>query len=78
MLHEAGVPQAVAEMVVGHDSPAVHQRYARMGGEAAARHRVVSKNSITTDCADFQAVGMRTTGPISDRAGGFRTVRLHQ
>ncbi len=42
------------------------------------RHPAVSRNSITTESADAQCVGRPELGPISDRAGGFRTVRPRQ
>jgi integrase len=34
LLHEAGVPQAVAQAFVGHDSEAMHEIYVAVGGEA--------------------------------------------
>ena len=41
-------------------------------------HAVVSENWITTESVDLQCVGMRTLGPISDRAPGFHTVKFGQ
>ncbi|MFM1560821.1 MAG: YicC/YloC family endoribonuclease [Roseibacillus sp.] len=41
-------------------------------------HPVVSRNSITTECADFQSVEDPALGQISDRAPRCRTVRLRQ
>jgi integrase len=34
LLHEAGIPAAVAQAVIGHDSEAVHQQYISVGREA--------------------------------------------
>ncbi len=34
LLHEAGVPQAIAQAFIGHDSPAMHEIYVAVGGEA--------------------------------------------
>lgn len=34
LLHEHGIPQAVAQAFVGHDSPAMHEIYVAVGGEA--------------------------------------------
>jgi hypothetical protein len=39
---------------------------------------VVSRNSITTECADFQSVGRGVIVADSDSALRFRTVRLCQ
>jgi hypothetical protein len=43
-----------------------------------ASYPVVSRNSITTECADFQTVGRGGLRAISNRAPRFRTVRLRQ
>jgi hypothetical protein len=34
ILHEAGVPPAVAQAVIGHDSEAMHELYVSVGREA--------------------------------------------
>ena len=34
LLHEAGIPQAVAQALIGHDSAAIHQVYVSVGREA--------------------------------------------
>jgi integrase len=34
LLHEAGVPQAVAQALIGHDSAAMHEIYISVGREA--------------------------------------------
>ena len=34
LLHEAGIPQAVAQALIGHDSAAIHQVYVSVGKEA--------------------------------------------
>jgi len=34
LLHEAGVPAAVAQALIGHDSKAMHELYVSMGREA--------------------------------------------
>lgn len=39
---------------------------------------IVSRNTITTECADFQSVGRGVIGADSDRAPRFRTVRLRE
>jgi len=33
-LHEAGVPAAVAQALIGHDSEAMHELYVSVGREA--------------------------------------------
>jgi integrase len=37
LLHEANVPQAVAQAFIGHDSAAVHEVYVSVGDEALDR-----------------------------------------
>jgi integrase len=37
LLHEAGVPQAVVQSLIGHDSVEVHQLYVSIGRDALAR-----------------------------------------
>jgi integrase len=37
LLHEAGVPQAIAQAFIGHDSPAMHEIYVAVGGEALTK-----------------------------------------
>jgi integrase len=37
LLHEAGIPQAVAQALIGHDSAAVHEVYVSVGREALVR-----------------------------------------
>jgi len=34
LLHEAGVPAAVAQALIGHDSKAMHELYVSVGREA--------------------------------------------
>jgi site-specific recombinase XerD len=34
LLHEGGVPAAVAQALIGHDSEAIHQVYVSVGFEA--------------------------------------------
>ena len=34
LLHQAGVPAAVAQAMIGHDSEAIHQQYVSVGREA--------------------------------------------
>ena len=34
MLHEAGVPAAVAQALIGHDSEAMHELYVSVGRDA--------------------------------------------
>ena len=34
LLHEAGVPSAVAQALIGHDSEAMHELYILVGREA--------------------------------------------
>jgi integrase len=34
LLHEAGIPAAVAQELIGHDSEAIHQTYINVGNEA--------------------------------------------
>jgi site-specific recombinase XerD len=36
LLHEAGVPAAVVQSLIGHDSEEVHQLYVAVGKEALA------------------------------------------
>jgi integrase len=37
LLHEAGVPAAVAQALIGHDSKAMHELYVSVGQEALQR-----------------------------------------
>ena len=37
LLHEAGIPAAVAQALIGHDSEAVHELYISVGREALQR-----------------------------------------
>ena len=37
LLHEAGVPAAVAQAFIGHDSEAMHELYVSVGREALQR-----------------------------------------
>jgi integrase len=37
LLHEAGIPQAVAQALIGHDSAAVHEVYISVGHEALVK-----------------------------------------
>jgi site-specific recombinase XerD len=37
LLHEAGIPQAVAQALIGHDSAAVHEVYISVGREALVK-----------------------------------------
>jgi integrase len=37
MLHEAGIPAAVVQSLIGHDSPDVHQVYVSIGREALVK-----------------------------------------
>ncbi len=34
LLHEAGVPAAVAQELIGHDSEEIHRHYVKVGDEA--------------------------------------------
>ena len=36
-MHEAGIPQAVAHALIGHDSAAVHEVYISVGREALVK-----------------------------------------
>ena len=50
LLHEAGVPVAVAQALIGHDSEAMHELYVSVGREALGKPRLVclkSKSSKT-------------------------------
>jgi integrase len=37
LLHEAGVPAAVCQALIGHDSEAIHELYVTVGQEALTR-----------------------------------------
>jgi integrase len=37
LLHEAGIPEAVAQALIGHDSTAVHEVYISVGREALVK-----------------------------------------
>ena len=51
---------------------------AEAGGDGVRVDAVVSENWITTGRAEDQSVGRGELDANSDRAGGFRTVRLRQ
>jgi integrase len=47
LLHEAGIPQAVAQALIGHDSAAVHEIYVSVGREALVKRRgIISRRAL--------------------------------